>query len=80
LENGAENLGRFFTHVERFDFQDALVVTEVEPLMVYVVSGFLGKMTTAEQIDALRKSATERIAHNGAFRITKATGLFIATN
>lgn len=80
LENGAEQLQKFFKRVERFYFQDALIVTEVDPLMAYTISGFLGKMTTTEQIDALRKSATERIARNGAFRITKATGLFIATN
>jgi SAM-dependent methyltransferase len=80
LDNGTEQLGIFFNHVERFDFPDALVVTEVEPLIAYTTSGFIGTMIKPEQIDALRQSATERIMRDGAIRITKSTGLFIANN
>ena len=80
LDNGAEQLGIFFNRVEQFNFPDALVVTEVEPLIAYTTSGFIGTMINPKQIDALRQSATECIQRDGAIRITKSTGLFIANN
>jgi SAM-dependent methyltransferase len=80
LENGREILGRFFNHVRRFHFQDALVVTEAQPLVAYVLSmrdklkGLDGKL------DELRSRIEARITQDGAFRITKETGLFEAFN
>ncbi len=78
LENGAAQLANFFARVTRFDFADALVVTEVEPLVAYVLSGTMRRALTDEKQNALRQAATERIARDGAFRITKAAGLFVA--
>jgi len=43
LENGAQQLAKSFVQVERLDFDDALVVTEIEPLVAYIMSGFMGK-------------------------------------
>lgn len=36
LENGGEQLANCFSHVQRFDFEDNLAVTEVEPLVEYI--------------------------------------------
>lgn len=78
LENGAEQLGNF-SNVQRFDFDDSLVVTEVEPLVAYAMSGFIGQQLIGrEREGALRQMIAERIARDGAMRITKATGLFVA--
>lgn len=80
LDNGAEQIGQVFARVERFDYEDALVVTEVEPLVAYAMSGLIGsQMIGAERETALRQFIAERIARDGAFRITKSTGLFVAT-
>jgi ubiquinone/menaquinone biosynthesis C-methylase UbiE len=80
LDNGAEQIGKAFARVERFDYEDALVVTEVEPLVAYAMSGFIGsQLIGAERETALRQFIAERIARDGAFHITKSTGLFIAT-
>ena len=80
LENGAEQMAKLFARVERFDFKDILVVTEVEPLVAYAMSGFIGKQVMGEAgADALRQFVAERIACDGAFCITKSTGLFVAT-
>jgi SAM-dependent methyltransferase len=78
LENGAPQLARAFAQVQRFDFDDALVVTETEPLVAYAMSGMLGKEMTGRE-NALRDFVAHRIAREGAMRITKAAGLFIAS-
>jgi len=79
LENGAEKIGKHWTSVQRFDFDNALVITETEPLVAYIMSGFTGKMRVGvERTDELRQFIAERIARDGTIRIKKATGLFIA--
>ncbi len=79
LENGAELLAKHFAKVERFDFDSNLEVTEVEPLVAYAMSGFVGKqLIGTKREDALRQFVADRIARDGAFHITKAVGLFVA--
>ncbi|MBI5876914.1 MAG: class I SAM-dependent methyltransferase [Chloroflexi bacterium] len=79
LENGAELLGRQFARVDRHDFADALVVTEAEPLIAYIVSmnTFAG-LLTPENVARLRATVASRLARDGAIRIRKSTGVFIA--
>ncbi|HUI25285.1 MAG TPA: class I SAM-dependent methyltransferase [Candidatus Kryptonia bacterium] len=78
LETGAAQLQRFFTYVQVSRYEDALVVTEPEPLMVYIAS-----MSTAASFDdatlaTLRAQIESVIATEGAFRITKDAGLLTA--
>ncbi len=80
LEKGAEQLDRYFVGAERFDFDDALVVTEVKPLMAYIKSGFNGQRLVAiGRENDLRYLVEERIARDGAFQITKSQGMFVAS-
>jgi len=80
LENGLEQLGQVFAWVERFDFEDALVVTETEPLVAYLRSGVMSvHLNDSVSANRLRQIITDHIAHDGAFCITKSTGLFVAT-
>lgn len=80
LENGGEQLARYFSRVERIDFEDGLVVTEVEPLVQYALSGWVGKKWIEPGREAeLRSAISERIEREGAFRITKSVGLFVAS-
>lgn len=79
LENGAAQLDKHFARVQRVDYGDSLRVTQVEPLFAFIMSGFMGKqMIGAERASALRQFIADRIVRDGAFRITKSTGLFIA--
>ncbi len=79
LENGAEQLAEHFGSIERFDFNDALAVTEAEPLISYAMSTSVGKrLMDSERQDELRQIVTERIARDGAIRITKVVGMFVA--
>lgn len=78
LENGAETLSAVFDRVERLLYEDALVVTEVEPLVAYILSMVPGRHVTDEQIDALRGIIRDEITATGAVLIAKDTGMFIA--
>lgn len=81
MENGADILAAHVGPVRRHDFEDALLVTEVEPLIAYIESGFtgMGGGPDAEALDRIRQVIAARIAHDGGFRITKEMGMFVAT-
>jgi ubiquinone/menaquinone biosynthesis C-methylase UbiE len=80
LEYGAQHLSQYFADVQRVDYDDGLVVTEVEPLVAYVMSTAGGKQLRANNSEQrLRSTITERISRDGAIRISKAAGLFEAT-
>ena len=79
LENGEPILAKHFASVRRIDFNDTLVVPEVEPLVAYIFSmSSAQKIRGSEDEQQLRQMIAERIARDGAFRITNAAGLFIA--
>jgi SAM-dependent methyltransferase len=79
IENGAELLGRRFSHVRFHPFDESLEVTEVEPLIAYVLSVASDKAAIRrEGLAELRRRLGEAIASRGAFHITKATGMFEA--
>lgn len=92
LENGAELLGRSFADVRVERYHDALVVTEVEPLVAYFASMWTVDLVAqavaaapeeqaaarARMLKCFRDVVTERIAADGAVRLTKATGAFVA--
>src|SRR5262249_24930482 len=75
LENGAEQLAAGFADVELRPWHDALEVTDAEAIVAYVRSLPGG---SEADTDGLRHEATVAIEREGAFRVRKATGLFIA--
>lgn len=78
LENGAVQLAPWFSHVEMRPYEDALVVTEVEPLVAFVLSTRAKRILTEEQVRKLREIVILELAQHGSIAITKATGLFVA--
>jgi ubiquinone/menaquinone biosynthesis C-methylase UbiE len=78
LENGAEQIGRHFPRVDLRRYDDALVVTEVDPLIAYVVSGIAEPEREADKLERLAEILEEEIRCRGAVRIAKETGIFIA--
>lgn len=75
LENGAEQLAAGFADVEVRFWRDALEVTDAEAIVAYVRSLPVG---SEADTDGLRHEAAVAIEREGAFRVRKATGLFIA--
>jgi SAM-dependent methyltransferase len=79
LENGGEQLAAWFSSVERRDYPDGLLVTEAEPLIAYAASSELwGVQGDAEATRLLTERVQEQLAREGAIRITKNSGMFVA--
>ena len=75
LENGAAQLGRVFEHVALLRYEDALVVTEAEPLVDYILS-IVGARAAQQRARLLTFVQGEQAAR-GAIYITKTTGMFV---
>jgi ubiquinone/menaquinone biosynthesis C-methylase UbiE len=88
LENGQALLQSYFITAFWEKFASDLSVTEVEPIVAYVLSsntlsGLVPSGETAatmqNSIQAMRTYLAAELAAKGTIHITKATGLFIAT-
>lgn len=78
LENGAAQLLASFGEVVMLPFTNNLVVSEIQPLVDYTRSMMTSIPASDETLAEFKRLAKERIARDGAFRITKDTGTFIA--
>jgi len=86
LENGAEQLSPYFSDVTLQRYGDSLAITEVAPLVEYLLSGSAAdaaaRRTTADEFERRVLDLVDRLEHElasrGAIRITKDTGLFVA--
>ena len=80
LENGYSQLTKWFSDVSTYRQTNALIVTEVSPLVDYVLSTVrLG--VGEERRDEFSKFVEyEMMLNRGEIHITKDSGLFIATN
>ncbi len=80
LENAPLQLAEQFESVEVRRYADALVVTEVEPLIEYVLSMPARDLVGGKRLPAFREFIAAEMAKTGAIRITKDSGLVIATD
>ena len=71
LDNGGELIGEHFVDVRIELFPDSLEVTEVEPVVAFVRS-------FTDDLDGVEEAVRDTIRRDGAFHVTKATGLFTA--
>jgi ubiquinone/menaquinone biosynthesis C-methylase UbiE len=79
LENGAEQLARFFEQVELRRLEDGLIVTEAEPLIAYILSGRVEAALEDDRVAEFAAFVRRELAEHGAISITKDSGLFEAT-
>lgn len=78
LDSGAQVIEQVFPRVEKRLYEDALVVTEAEPLIAYVQSMAPASLATGAHLAALRALMAQDMSATGAVLITKDSGLFIA--
>lgn len=78
LENGEVQLAKHFSEVTLRRYEDALVVTEVEPLVAYILSGRGQDIIVGEQRQEFIRFVEQEMVPTGAIVITKDTGLFEA--
>ena len=79
LENGRDQLAAVFDHVEERRYEDSLRVTEVEPVIAYILSMRAGSQLPENATAQLRHELEAQIAAHGALHITKDSGLFVAS-
>ena len=72
LENGAEQMAGYFPDVTLERYEDGLAVTEVEPLLAYILSSKLG--LEEERISQLKAFLEGEMEKSGVLRITKDFG------
>lgn len=79
LQNGREILKRYFSFVERFDYENVLAITETQDLMEWLkstnsISGYseVNLVNLYEYFEAIRRM-------DGAINIPRETGLFVST-
>lgn len=77
LENGAARLGAFFSSVTRFDYPNALEVTDAEVLTAYLLSGRI-HMEGKKKAEFARFVQQALADHGGTFHITIEGGVFEA--
>lgn len=77
LENGAAELAYWFADVTLHHYGDSLLVTEIAPLIDYILSGRI-KLTVDQQLEFTNFVSREFRRLDGKFYITKDSGVFVA--
>ena len=77
LDSGREAIRRYFPIANCYHYDDALRVTEAEPMIAYALSASMPPRLTQEP-EPLRKAIRAIIDREGAFLIEKESGLFEA--
>lgn len=79
LENGAKQLSRWFSRVSLFRREDSLFVTEVRPLVDYLLSGTATHAVGHNgDVAGLTRSLERELASRGGIHVTKDSGMFVA--
>lgn len=80
LENGAAKIKPPF-HDIRADVEDALEVTQAEPLLAYILSADSNKPSGVDsgEVEALKDHLEKELAEKGSIHIYKSTGMFVAS-
>lgn len=81
LENGESILKKYFTSVQRMDYQDSLEITESKPLIDYIMSchGNQNEIL-GPRLSEFKEYIEELLVSNGKIIVTKQAGLFICKN
>jgi ubiquinone/menaquinone biosynthesis C-methylase UbiE len=78
LENGREQLAPWFSTIVLHRYDDALVITEAEPLIAYFLSTRIASALDGQAQAELARRVEQELAAHGAIHVTKDIGLFEA--
>jgi ubiquinone/menaquinone biosynthesis C-methylase UbiE len=78
LENGLEQISQWFPRVTPYRYEDALVITEANPLIAYVLSTEAGATLAGDRLTEFVGFVKQEIALHGAIHVTKDSGIFEA--
>lgn len=79
LENGESILKKYFSNVQRMDYQDSLEITDSKPLIDYIMSchGNQNEIL-GPRLDEFKEYIEELLKNNGKIIISKQAGMFKA--
>jgi ubiquinone/menaquinone biosynthesis C-methylase UbiE len=77
LENGLDQLSEWFSRITLHRYEDALVITEAEPLAAYVLSSAAKSVLTGRELEFIEFVEQELALHNAIY-VTKDSGMFEA--
>lgn len=75
LENGSAQLGALFENISLYRYIDSLIVTDVDMLVDYILSGRI-ELTSDQKYNFTKHVEKELKVKNGKFYITKDSGVF----
>lgn len=78
LENGQEQLEQFFSQVAQSRYPDNLQVTEVKPIIAFILSTSHATEISEEKLERLRSDLEKELKEQGKIFVTKDSGLFEA--
>jgi SAM-dependent methyltransferase len=78
LENGGELLEPHFSQVDLNYYEDGLEVTEVSPLVAYILSSNQSETITDEVVSKLTAYLEDKLTQDGVIKISKESCLFMA--
>ena len=78
LDDGKEQLSPWFHDVLFHRYEDALVVTEAEPIVVYIASLAATSGFARHWFERLTTFVQQELDQHGPIHITKETGMFVA--
>ena len=78
LENGEDILSKYFSNIQRMDYQDSLEITESKPLVDYIMSchGNQNEIL-GPRLNEFKEYIEELLENNGKIVVTKEAGLFV---
>lgn len=78
LENGEDILSKYFSNIQRMDYQDSLEITESKPLIDYIMSchGNQNEIL-GPRLNEFKEYIEELLENNGKIVVTKEAGLFV---
>ncbi|MCC6298084.1 MAG: class I SAM-dependent methyltransferase [Anaerolineales bacterium] len=78
LENGLEQLKPFFSQVTQTRYPDSLQVTEIKPIIAFILSTSHAKEVLREKVTELENELGQELKSKGKIFIQKDSGLFEA--
>ncbi|MGO5054879.1 MerR family transcriptional regulator [Holdemanella porci] len=81
LENGEDILSKYFSNIQRMDYQDSLEITKSKPLIDYIMSchGNQNEIL-GPRLNEFKEYIEKLFENNGKIVVTKQAGLFICNN
>lgn len=81
LENGEDILSKYFSNIQRMDYQDSLEITESKPLIDYIMSchGNQNEIL-GPRLNEFKEYIEELLKNNGKIVVAKQAGLFVCKN